>query len=119
LIEAYIKAAKKEPWDYLGDIFTEEELAGRHNMLGQMLTPKVIVDFMIESVGIGKVQEHAFGRPDARTEAWLSVEAMAYDHSLSKLSTTLLSERQRLRRISEVEPVWEKYTVKPKTVLDT
>jgi len=119
LIEAYIKTAKKEPWDYLGDIFTEEELAGRHNMLGQMLTPKFIVDFMIESVGIGKVQEHAFGRPDTRTEAWLSVEAMAYDYSLSKLSTTLLSERQRLRRISEVEPVWEKYTVKPKTVLDT
>jgi hypothetical protein len=118
LIEAYITEAKAKPWDYLGEIFIEEELAGRHNRLGQLLTPKQIVDFMIECTGIGKIKENAFERPDARTEAWLGIEAMAYELDLSKISTNLLLEQQHLRRILGVEPVWEKYTVKPQTVLD-
>ena len=118
LIEAYVEEAKAKPWDYLGDVFSEEELAGRSNRLGQMLTPKQIVDFMIKTLNIGQIRKNAFGRPDERTEAWLSVEALAYEHSLSKLSRGLLAEHQHRRNIVDVEPVWEKYTVKPQTVLD-
>jgi hypothetical protein len=47
LLEQYVIAARANPWDHLGDIFTEQELAGRKNALGQNLTPKAIVDFMI------------------------------------------------------------------------
>jgi hypothetical protein len=49
LLEQYVVAARaKQPWDHLGDIFCEQELAGRKNALGQNLTPKQIVDFMIK-----------------------------------------------------------------------
>jgi hypothetical protein len=48
LLEQYVLAARAEPWDHLGEIFVEQELAGRKNRLGQMLTPKQIVDFMIK-----------------------------------------------------------------------
>jgi len=113
LIEAYIKAAKKEPWDYLGDVFTEEELAGRKNRLGQLLTPRFIVEFMVQMVGIGEKKQRP--RPDAITEAWLSVESMAYDH---KLDPNLFVEQQRLRNTFEMEPLWTKYVIKPQTVID-
>jgi hypothetical protein len=113
LIEGYIKAAKKEPWDYLGDIFVEEELAGRKNRLAQILTPRAIVEFMVKMVGIGEKKQRP--RPDAITEAWLSVESMAYDH---KLDRNLFLEQQRLRYISEIEPLWTKYVIKPQTVID-
>jgi hypothetical protein len=118
LIEQYVREAKAKPWDYPGEIFIEEELAGRSNRLGQMLTPKQIVDFMIKTLNIGQIKQNAFGRPDERTEAWLSVEALAYEHALSKLSRGLLAEHQHHRRIVDVEPVWEKYTIKPQTVLE-
>jgi len=113
LIEAYIKSAKKEPWDYLGDIFTEEELAGRKNRMGQNLTPRCIVELMVEMLGIGEKKQHP--QPDAITEAWLSVESMAYDH---KLDRNLFLEQQRLRSISGIEPLWTKYAIKPQTVID-
>jgi len=113
LIEAYIEAAKKEPWDYLGDIFVEEELAGRKNRMGQNLTPRAIVEFMVKMVGIGEKKQ----RPqlDTLTEAWLSVESLAHDH---KMDLNLLVEQQRLRNISETEPLWTKYVIKPQTVID-
>jgi len=113
LIETYIKAAKKEPWDYLGDIFVEEELAGRKNWMGQNLTPRAIVEFMVSVVGIGEKKQRP--QPDAITEAWLSVESMAYDH---KLDRNLFLEQQRLRSIFEMEPLWTKYVIKPQTVID-
>jgi hypothetical protein len=117
LIEAYVDAAKKEPWDHLGDIFCEEELMGRQNMLGQNLTPIQIVDFMIEVLDIGKVQEHVF-KPDGLTGAWLSVENAAYLHSLAKSSISLALEQHRIRSTSDIEPVWEKYTIKPQTIME-
>jgi len=113
LIEQYIKEAKEEPWDYLGDIFVEEELAGRANRMGQCLTPRCIVEFMVRLLDIGKKKQRA--RPDAITEAWLSVESMAYDH---KLDRNLFLEQQRLRSTFKVEPVWEKYVIEPETVID-
>ena len=113
LIETYIREAKEQPGDYLGDLFTEYELGGRQNRLGQNLTPMQIVNFMIKTVGIGEKKHRP--RPDAMTEAWLSIESMAYDHRLDR---NLRVEQQRLRRTFEIEPVWEKYVVKPQTVLD-
>ncbi|MCJ7430146.1 N-6 DNA methylase [Candidatus Bathyarchaeota archaeon] len=50
MLEQYVVAARAKPWDHLGDLFCELELAGRKNSLGQMLTPKQIVDFMIKCV---------------------------------------------------------------------
>jgi len=46
LFRHYYVAAKNQPWDYLGDIFVEERLENKR--LGQMLTPKNIVDFMVK-----------------------------------------------------------------------
>jgi hypothetical protein len=43
-ITAYVTAAQNKPWDYLGEIFIEQELFG----LEQNLTPKPVVDLMIE-----------------------------------------------------------------------
>lgn len=113
LIEEYVTAAKAKPWDYLGDIFTDEELAGRKNRLGQLLTPKQIIDFIVKAVGICEIN-----RPDNETLLWLSAEA--WNHELQQLAISINQriEDQRLKRIFDILPVWEKYT-KPKTVLDT
>lgn len=45
LLESYIKAVKEDPWDYIGDMYMELGLTGP----GQNMTPKNVVDFMIES----------------------------------------------------------------------
>ena len=96
----------------------EEELAGRHNRLGQTLTPKAIVDLMIKMVGVGDVKENAFGRPDMETWDWLSVDAWNYELRLLEFSRELRIENQRLMNVLGIEPVWEKYAVKPQTVID-
>jgi len=44
LFNAYITALRNNPWDWLGEIFLEQELVGP----GQNLTPKAVVDLMIE-----------------------------------------------------------------------
>jgi len=46
LFQAYYTAAKQDPWDYLGEIFTETGISS--DKMGQVLTPKTVVDFMIE-----------------------------------------------------------------------
>jgi hypothetical protein len=125
LIETYIDAAKKEPGDYLGDIFVEEELAGRKNRLAQILTPMHLVEAIVKMVGVGEQKERP--KPDAATEAWLSIESMAYDHKLGLYSDSsghkyrvanLFLEQQRLRQLFDIEPLWTKYTIKPQTVID-
>lgn len=57
MMEEYLAAAQRDPWDHLGDIFEEQQLAGRHNMLGQMLTPKNIVDFMVKIMMPDKIEK--------------------------------------------------------------
>lgn len=113
LIEQFVKEAKEEPGDYLGDLFVEYEMGGKANRLGQNLTPMAIVNFMIRMVGIGGKKQRP--RPDAITEAWLSVESLAYDH---KLDLNLFMEQQRLRQTFGIEPLWTKYVIKPETVMD-
>jgi len=81
--------------------------------MGQNLTPRAIVEFMVEMVGVGEKKQRP--RPDAMTEAWLTVESMAYDH---KLDRNLFLEQQRLRSTFGMEPLWTKYVIKPQTVID-
>ncbi len=114
LIEHFIKEARESPGDYFGDIFTEEELAGKKNGLGQNLTPMSIVEFMIKMVGIVDDKEPL--KPDPTTEAWLGVEGLAFENRLPSIGHVV--EQARLRRVYNVEPVWEKYVVRPKTVAD-
>lgn len=114
LIEEYVTAAKAKPWDYLGDIFTDEELAGRRNMLGQLLTPKQIIDFIVRAVGIDELEVH---RPDNETLLWLSVETWNYELQQLATAINLRIEDQRIKRTFDILPVWEKYT-KPKTLMD-
>lgn len=49
LFERFIAAARKDPWDYFGEMWTEMELGSRKNALGQFLTPRAIVQFMTKS----------------------------------------------------------------------
>ena len=112
LMEEYIASAERDQWDYLGDIFVERELAGRQNRLGQCLTPKGIVDFMIKCLGVCETKK----KPDEETLGWLISENWAHELDILKNSTNLRIEYQR--RSLDLPPVWKKYAVKPKTYLD-
>jgi len=48
LVEEYVAAARANPWDHIGEIFTEQRLAYRR--LGQMLTPRSVVDLMLKII---------------------------------------------------------------------
>jgi len=117
LIEQYIKEAKEEPWDHLGEIFVEEELAGRHNRLGQNLTPRCIVDFMVKIVlsPRAEVKPYSFKKPDFWTLAWLTAEGLAYN---ARLPIELQIERARRHTVLDLKPLLVKYEPKPITYLD-
>ena len=51
LLKHYVVAAKNNPWDHLGEVYTELGLVGP----GQNMTPKTIVDFMIKATYPEKV----------------------------------------------------------------
>jgi hypothetical protein len=44
LLRHYVTAAKAQPWDHLGEVYTDLRLVG----LGQNMTPKGVVDMMIK-----------------------------------------------------------------------
>lgn len=44
LLESYIEAVEKDPWDYIGEMYTELGLVDS----GQNMTPKGVVDMMIQ-----------------------------------------------------------------------
>ena len=46
LFECYVTAARSKPWDYLGEVYIDLNLVGP----GQNMTPKGIVDMMIQMV---------------------------------------------------------------------
>jgi len=48
LFECYYEAAKTKPWDHLGEVMTEQNLGNK--ALGQFLTPRPIVEFMVQAV---------------------------------------------------------------------
>jgi len=68
LIEEFVEAAKAKPWDYIGEVFTEERLS--NNRLGQMLTPRSVVQLMLQMV-----MEDYFLRKD---RAWVDAEALMW-----------------------------------------
>jgi hypothetical protein len=121
LIDAYIAAAKAKPWDHLGEIFTEEELAGRHNRLGQCLTPRNIVDFMLKCVMDEKAEKkpYSYAKPDLATLVWQTTEALSYNDKLAKININLQAERARWHTVISMRPLLVKYEPEPITQLDT
>jgi hypothetical protein len=62
LLERYVDAARKDPWDNLGDIFSEWQLAGKANRLAQILTPRNIIEFMVQTT-LGEVNKKDKHKP--------------------------------------------------------
>lgn len=118
LMDSYIAASKAKPWDYPGEIFTEEELAGRHNRLGQLLTPRQIVDFMVKCVIDEKAEKkpYSYAKPDFATLVWQTAEALAFNDALP---INLLAERARRHTVQNLRPLLVKYEPEPITDLDT
>jgi len=118
LIEAYIAAAKAKPWDYPGEIFTKDELAGRANRLGQCLTPRNIVDFMLKCVMDEKLEKnkpYSYAKPDLSLLIWQTAEALAFNDALP---INLLAERARRHTVLAMTPLLVKYEREPITDLD-
>jgi len=117
LIDAYIAAAKAKPWDYLGQVFEDEQLAGRKNRLAQILTPRCIIEFMVKSV-IGEKAEkkpYSYTKPDLTTLMWQTAEALAFNDALP---INLLAERARRHTVLNLRPLLVKYEPEPITDLD-
>ncbi|MDP2105589.1 MAG: hypothetical protein Q8J76_06305, partial [Desulfobulbaceae bacterium] len=118
LIEAYIAAAKAKPWDYPGEVFIKDELAGRMNRLGQCLTPRCIVDFMLKCTmdeRLEKNKPYSYTKPDQLTLMWQTAEALAFN---DKLPINLLIERARQHTVIGMTPLLIKYEQEPITDLD-
>jgi len=120
LIEQYIKEAKEQPWDHIGDIFVEEELAGRANRQGQCLTPRGIVEFMIKACLEPEVlkKPYSYKKPDFWTLAWLTAEALKFNDKLAEISINLQAERARWHTVIGMRPLLVKYDPEPITDLD-
>lgn len=119
LIEGYIEGAKKEPWDHLGDIFVEEELAGRANRLGQCLTPRGIIEFMVKvTLGDNMKKPYSYTTPDLLTRVWLTDEALKFNDKLAETSINLQAERARWHTVIGMRPLLVKYDPEPITDLD-
>jgi hypothetical protein len=116
LIEDYIKTAKASPWDYLGDVFSEEELAGRSNRLGQMLTPRGVVEMMVQmNLGMNNQKPYSYAKPDRATLMWQTAEALLFNEALP---INLLAERARRHTVLNLTPLLVKYEPQPITDLD-
>ncbi|MGB9672475.1 MAG: hypothetical protein ACPLZY_04950, partial [Candidatus Norongarragalinales archaeon] len=68
LIEEFVEAARAKPWDYIGEVFVEERLA--NNRLGQMLTPRSIVQLMLQMVMADYFLK--------KERAWVDAEALLW-----------------------------------------
>jgi hypothetical protein len=118
LLDAYIAAAKAKPWDYPGEVFEEDELAGRHNRMAQVLTPRCIVDFMLKCTmdeNLKKNKPYSYAKPDLATLMWQTAEALAFNDALP---INLLAERARRHTVLDMTPLLVKYEPKPITDLD-
>lgn len=116
LIEAYIAEAKRSPWDYPGEIFVEEELAGRKNRLAQVLTPRAIIEMMVQmTLGQDNRKPYFYTKPDVATLMWQTAEALSFN---DKLPINLLAERARRHTVLGMTPLLVKYEQEPITDLD-
>jgi len=68
LIEEFVEAARAKPWDYIGEVFVEERLA--NNRLGQMLTPRSVVQLMLQMVMADYFLKRERAWVDAETLLW-------------------------------------------------
>jgi hypothetical protein len=118
LIESYVEQAKADPWDYLGDIFVEEELAGRSNRLGQCLTPRGIVEMMTTMTLGTSIKKYSFKKPDLATRIWLTEEALKFNDKLAKININLQAERARWHTVIGMRPLLIKYDPEPINQLD-
>lgn len=105
LVEEYIVAARAKPWDYIGDVFVEERLS--NDRLGQMLTPKTVVDFMIEML----MTEYEL----KRHRAWVDAETVMWADSYTRnYGLFPLWARNGVEQaVQNIEGI-----SKPKTILD-
>ena len=118
LIETYVRDAKADPWDYLGDIFCEEELAGT-NRLGQMLTPRSLVEMMtMMALEPNLPRKYSLPKPDLETRIWLTREALSYNDKLAEISINLQAERARRHTVQQMQPILTKYDPDPEPVSD-
>ncbi len=69
LFECYYEVAKTKPWDHLGMVMVEQNLGNK--ALGQFLTPRPIVEFMVRAV-MGNSPEKM------RVESWVDEETRQY-----------------------------------------
>jgi len=76
LVEMYVEAARAHPWDHLGEIFMEERLQGRN--MGQMLTPRTVVQFMIQTVMTDYYVKKERAWVDAETVSWATDYTLRY-----------------------------------------
>jgi len=74
LFRHYYVAAKNQPWDYLGDAYNDLEIRG--NKTGICLTPKAIVDMMVQMT---------YGDIETKHEAQTICHAIAEDYKLRYL----------------------------------
>ncbi|MEM3551880.1 MAG: hypothetical protein QXV01_12415, partial [Candidatus Bathyarchaeia archaeon] len=68
LIEEFVEAARAKPWDYIGEVFVEERLA--NNRLGQILTPRSVVQLMLQMVMTDYFIKKERAWVDAETLLW-------------------------------------------------
>jgi hypothetical protein len=118
LIDQYIEEAKADPWDYPGDVFEEEELAGR-NRLGQIFTPRGVVEMMVQmTLGMEIKKPYSFQKPDFATRVWLTEEALKFNDKLAEISINLQAERARWHTVLKMRPLLIKYDQEPISDLD-
>ncbi|MGQ9539405.1 MAG: TRM11 family SAM-dependent methyltransferase [Candidatus Bathycorpusculaceae bacterium] len=105
LIEEFVEAARAKPWDYIGEVFLEERLS--NNRLGQMLTPRAVVQLMIQMV----LTEYKL----KKERVWVDFEALAWAESyLRTFGYPPLWMSEALKRAAEnIEEL-----SRPQTILD-
>jgi len=104
LIEEFVEAARAKPWDYIGEVFVEERLA--NNRLGQMLTPRSVVQLMLQMT-----MEEYFLKKE---RAWVDAETLlwAAEYTL-KHGPPLWASKALERAVKNVQD-----TNRPQTILD-
>jgi hypothetical protein len=105
LVEMYVESARQHPWDHLGEVFMEQRLQGRN--LGQMLTPRSIVEAMVQMV----MPEYA----KTQDQVWTDLETVLWANEYTeKYGYFPFWARSA---VEEALKTIEAYA-KPKTVLD-
>ncbi|MBS7635753.1 hypothetical protein KEJ37_00165 [Candidatus Bathyarchaeota archaeon] len=104
LIEEFVEAARAKPWDYIGEVFMEERLA--NSRLGQMLTPRSVVQLMLQMVMTDYLLK--------KEGVWVDAEALLWtaDYTL-RHGPPLWASKALERAAKNVESL-----KKPQTILD-